>query len=513
MPRQPYGDGEHRGMGSPLAAHPGNRTPLGTTLKPPHPGNRTPVRSTLQPPHPGVRRPGASPYQEEQQTAFQTAMKQCYTDYASSRSCSRKREHTQSRAVAPTQTQSPSQKAFKLKSTVTVVEPASRPRHRSNSRHRSSSRHRPQVSDTPVWRPHCGVPYHLIGVCEVEDKRDQESEKHLLLYIMDRFTWEHYSPELSDFRNAFGSKTVFVTRFSMAAALYFEVAWARREKWIFPLIPDLLTESLMRHGGKLPVRPTCSTKRKGDNVKLRCRDWWMYLLMLLQCWKDESCAFDYGGALRPDSKVMLFIYYRIKNLLKKAGVVDLYLYQIKGKTHWSVVMMTKYTPDQLTTQREMHQEAKGEMTAFKEWMYKRYEEEAISEYNELQASGGNFDTMVNRRVDKIRRPGNKDQFRKERALEQQKRKGAPGAPSRELDAEPQRHRQSESEERQNYSRRHDEEIRFREGGMPSPMTYDCNSPSEATPRAPTKKKITWAEYQSRPSSPDREKIREREEAE
>ena len=208
-----------------------------------------PMGTTLQPPHPGVRRPGASPYQEEQQTAFQTAMKQCYTDYASSRSCLRKREHIQSRAVTPTPMQSPAQKAFKLKSTVTVVEPASQPRHRSSSHHRSSSRHRssshhgPQVSDTPVWRPHCGVPYHLIGVCEVEGKRDQESEKHLLLYIMDRFTWEHYSPELNDFGNAFGSKTVFVTRFCMAAALYFEVAWARGEKWIFPLIPDLLTES------------------------------------------------------------------------------------------------------------------------------------------------------------------------------------------------------------------------------------------------------------------------------
>ena len=354
--------------------------------------------------------------------------------------------------------QSPAQKAFKLKSTVTVVEPASRPRHRSNSHHRSSSRHRPQVSDMPAWRPHRGVPYHLIGICKVEGKRDQESEKHLLLYIMDRFTWEHYSPELNDFGNAFGSKTVFVTRFCMAAALYFEVAWARGEKWIFPLIPDLLTESPMRRGGKLPVRPTCSTKRKGDNVKLRCREWWMYLLVLLQCWKDESCAFDYGGALRPDSKVMLFIYFRIKNLLKKAGVVDFHLYQIKSKTSWSIAMLTKYTPDQLTTQREMHQEAKEEMTAFKDWMHKRYEAEAICEYNELQASGSNFDTMANRREDEIRRPGDKDQFRKERALEQQKKKGAPGTPSGGLDAERQRHRQSESEERQDYSRRRDEEI-------------------------------------------------------
>ena len=146
------------------------------------------------------------------------------------------------------------------------------------------------------------------------------------------------------------------------------------------------------------------------------------------------------------------------------------------------------------------------MTAFKDWMYKRYKAEATCECNELQASGGNFDTMANRREDAIRRPGDKDQFRKERDLEQKRRKGAP---SRGLDAERQRRRQSESEERRDYSRQRDEEIRFREGGMLSPMTYDSNSPSGATPVASTKKKITWAEYQSRPSSADRRSVRGR----
>ena len=289
MPRQPYGDGEPHGMGSPLAAHPGNRTP---------------GRTTFLPTQPGIQKPGATPYKVEQQTAFQMAMKQCYTDYASSRSRSRKREHTQSlKAATPTPMQSPAQKTFKLKSTVTVVEPASQPRHR------SSSHHKPRASDTPVWCPHHGVPYHLIGICEVEGKEDQDSEKHLLLYIMDRFAWEYYSPELNDFGNAFGSKTVFVTRFCMAVALYFEITWAIGEKWIFPLIPDLLTETPMRHGGKLLERPTCSTRCKGDNVKLQCREWWMYLLMSLQCLKDQICAFDYGGALHPDSKLMLFVYH------------------------------------------------------------------------------------------------------------------------------------------------------------------------------------------------------------
>ena len=204
-PRQPHSN---------QATFPDNRTPMGT-------------------------RDGSN-----QQQAFQTALKQCYSDYASGRSSSRKREHTQPRRMAaPTPTQSPAQKNFKVKSMVTLVESASQPRRRSHSR-------RGRVSEMPAWSPHRRAPYHLIGIWEAMGREGQDSEKALLLYIMDQFTWEYYSPELNDFRNAFGSKTVFITRSCMAAALYFEVAWARGEKWIFPLIPDLMSRTPLRCGGK-----------------------------------------------------------------------------------------------------------------------------------------------------------------------------------------------------------------------------------------------------------------------
>ena len=230
-PRQPHSD---------QAAFPDNRMPMGT-------GDRS-----------------------NQQQGFQTTLKQCYSDYASGRSCSRKREHTQSkRTAAPTPTQSPVQKNFKVKSMVTLVEPASQPRCRSHSR-------QGWASETPAWCPHRRVPYHLIGIREVMGREGQDSEKALLLYIMDRFTWEYYSPELNDFGNAFGSKTVFITRSCMAAALYFEVAWARGEKWIFPLILDLMSRTPLRHGGKFPEKPTSSKGRHVDDLKLRCREWWMY---------------------------------------------------------------------------------------------------------------------------------------------------------------------------------------------------------------------------------------------
>ena len=371
-----------------------------------------------------------------QQTAFQDALKQCYMDYAS-QSWSRRREHAQVptlKASVPTPTQSPAQKSFKLKSTVTLVNKAPQPRSG------SSSRNKARTEQTPIWHPTSRVPYHLIGVQAVAGQGDRESEEDLIKYMMNRFSWDHYSAELNDAGNAFGGKTTYVTRSCMAAALYFKVAWTRGEKWIFPVIPDLLTETILTRGGTLPEKPNSSRGRHAEDVKLRCREWWMYFLTLLQCWKDERSPFEYGGALRPDSKVLLFVYYRIKHIFGKAGITDFHLYQVKNATNWSTVMQKKYNSDQLRAMWKQHQEARDELTAFKQWMYTWYEAEAIREYDDLVVSNGDFDALANRRVDVARRPGNSEQFKKEMAAEQRRKNTQSGG----LDAECQC--QSESEE-------------------------------------------------------------------
>ena len=205
-----------RGMGSPLTRlHPGHRVPQGTGDK------------------------------ARQQTAFQDAMRQCYTNYAS-RSRSRKREHHQAPPSAPTPTQSPAQKTSKLKSIVTVVNKPPQPKSERGGCDRS------RAEPTSVWHPTSRAPYHLMGVRAVAGERDHESEEDLIKYMMNRFTWEHYSAELHDAANAFGGRTTYVARFCMAMALYFEVTWIRGEKWIFPVIPEELTETTLTRGGQLP---------------------------------------------------------------------------------------------------------------------------------------------------------------------------------------------------------------------------------------------------------------------
>ena len=184
IPQRPHGEQEvPRGVGSPLtlAPHPGVRMPTGTMPK--YIGSQ----------------------QQEEQTAFQDALRKCYTDYIEKRSRSQKREHGKgSLAASSTPTQSLAQKSFKLKSAMTVVEQVTKPK----TRDHSCSRNRWRPEETTVWRPECTAPYHLIGIREVAGEDDKESEKDLILYFMNRFSWDHYGPKLSNFGNAFSGNTV-----------------------------------------------------------------------------------------------------------------------------------------------------------------------------------------------------------------------------------------------------------------------------------------------------------------
>ena len=106
-----------------------------------------------------------------------------------------------------------------------------------------------------------------------------------------------------------------------------------------------------------------------------------------------------------------------------------------------------------------------------------------------------FDALANRRVDDARRPGDADQFKKEMATEE-RRKAARNEEALMLNANTSA-RQSPKNGK-NYYQQWAEEIKAREGGTPSPVTYDTSSPSTSGAPAKQKKKLTWAEFQERP---------------
>ena len=178
------------------------------------------------------------------------------------------------------------------------------------------------------------VPYHLITA-------PPEQAEEFLLYCTDRFNRDDFEDELTDFGNVFEHQTTFIARCCMAMAVYFEVAWVRGERWIFPFIPPQMEKMTSQRGTTLPTPPADSQKCQGEDIAARCLKWWRYFLALMQFWKDETTPFQYGGIVRHDSKVLLYVMFQLKAVLKTVDF-KFHHYAVKATTTWN-----DYTKDKI----------------------------------------------------------------------------------------------------------------------------------------------------------------------
>ena len=169
--------------------------------------------------------------------------------------------------------------------------------------------------------------YHLIGAPGV-------IAKQFVLYCMDRFSRDDFADEVEDFGGVFGHRTAFIARYCMATVVYFEVAWIRGERWIFPNIPPEMEKMTSRRGATLPASPKESVKCTGDDVAVRRLKRWRYFLALMQFWKDEMTPFQYGGVVRFDSKVLLYVMFRLKAVLRSVDF-QFHHYAMKNTTTWN----------------------------------------------------------------------------------------------------------------------------------------------------------------------------------
>ena len=220
IPRQPHTIGDiPSGVGSTLAKHPGNHVPSGDF------SFRSGFQSRLEMFRSHVKATCDS----------YSRLKQSYP-YVK-QSSSRKQEHqTQPKPLIETPTQSPLQKTGRLQLVVSVVQKEQPKRDRSTQRDRCED-------DITTRRRVDGtfetVPYHLI-------RSPETITEQFVLYCMDRFSRDDFEDEVNDYGNVFGHQTTFIACYCMAMAVYFEVAWVRGEKWVFPNIPPEMEKMTSR---------------------------------------------------------------------------------------------------------------------------------------------------------------------------------------------------------------------------------------------------------------------------
>ena len=156
-------------------------------------------------------------------------------------------------------------------------------------------------------------------------------------------------------------------------------------------------------------------------------------MALMQFWKDETMPFQYGGVVRHDSKVLLYVMFRLKAVLKMVDF-KFHHYAVKAMTTWNDYTKEKLTSEQVTADRKAHQKTHDELTALKNWMQCRYQEEADLELEILQRIQGDVDRLLVHRKDRRRHPGNEKEYhrvRQEMLEEQNKERGAIGASDHE----------------------------------------------------------------------------------
>ena len=139
--------------------------------------------------------------------------------------------------------------------------------------------------------------------------------------------------------------------------------------------------------------------------------------------------FQYGGIVRHDSKVLLYVMFQLKAVLK---LVDFkfHHYAVKATTTWNDYARENLTGNQVTADRKVHQKTHDELTALKNWMQRHYQEEADLELEILQRIRGDVDRLLVHREDRRRHPGNEEEYhrmRRKMSEEQNRGRGAEGA--------------------------------------------------------------------------------------
>ena len=125
----------------------------------------------------------------------------------------------------------------------------------------------------------------------------------------------------------------------------------------------------------------------------------------MQFWKDKTMPFQYGAIVRHDSKVLLYVMFRLKAVLKMVDF-KFHHYAVKATTTWNDYTKEKLTSEQVTADRKAY----DELTALKNWMQCRYQEEADLELEILQRIWGDVDRLLVHRKDRCHHLGNEKEY-------------------------------------------------------------------------------------------------------
>ena len=138
-------------------------------------------------------------------------------------------------------------------------------------------------------------------------------------------------------------------------------------------------------------------------------------MCLLQYWYDASLVYTYGGSVRQESKLMLFVFYRINAMLNPHGLY-IHLHEVMDNTLWLSYYQACTRPEQCIADYESHLHIIKGLELLWNWLRNHNLVETTVEWRHLQLHRGSLDRLPFPHSYEDQRPGNEGSFYSSRGI-------------------------------------------------------------------------------------------------
>ena len=169
--------------------------------------------------------------------------------------------------------------------------------------------------------------------------------KEFIRYLMGNLDQRVYEAEIRCL-SAFYSQATVIAHHVIVSTITTLVAANRGIHFLVQFIPrELMNLPANPLDAELPGPPT--------HVRVHCVREWMYLMHLLQYWYDAGSVYTYGGPVQQESKLMLYVFYRINAMLNLCSIF-IQLHKVMDNMPWLSYYQACTRPEQHITDYESH---------------------------------------------------------------------------------------------------------------------------------------------------------------
>ena len=228
----------------------------------------------------------------------------------------------------------------------------------------------------------------------------RKDPKDFIWYLQGSLDRKAYYAEIRSMAVLHNSATV--ARWVISCTITTLVAATRGIRFMSPVIPmELMNMPNNPTNAELPGPPVGSKDYQSD-MRIHCVHEWAYLLKLLQYWHDANSLYEYGGPVRMEGKLMLFVFHHVNEMLNPENLY-IRLHEIMDSMPWHRYYLEHHS-------KEDHEAYFRDHVNIIQGWKNRYLAEACETWHHLKIHSGDLDRLPYPRSYADQRPGNKGVF-------------------------------------------------------------------------------------------------------